>query len=346
MKIEFLHLGEISYSQAATLMDEKKLRAVEQKTGFFFFLEHPTTYTSGLKTRPEHILSPGIEPVRISRGGSVTVHSPGQLIIYTVFPIDLTHGLEVFIRRLEGAIVEQLWFHGIDAWLSPPDSGVFTSFGKIAFVGLSMRNRIISHGAAVSLNNDLSLFDTIHSCGLETPMTSAKTILNKEISIENFSHALEESLVNRFSEQSKEEEKAELHKTLEKLETDPFYRYRLGTLYFNERRYRLAHEAFETYWHNCKVQDKRHAKLLQALTQLSTALYKVYENPNRKGATSQMGKAFGRVTDCEILPEILEKAPEFQTTLQDTLALLESEEHLTGLPPFFIQLRRADSEKK
>lgn len=164
-------------------MEEKISEAVQQKKGFVYALEHETVYTAGLKTSPEHILK-DVPCVKTRRGGSITVHNPGQLVFYTVLPLsEIAGDLERYIRTLEISIINTLSFYGITSFQHADHTGVWTKKGKIAFIGISAKKGAVYHGAALNVNNDLNDYLPILSCGLSLPIT--RMIDEPEINTKN-----------------------------------------------------------------------------------------------------------------------------------------------------------------
>ena len=107
----------------------------------------------------------GFEVAETDRGGQATLHSPGQLVIYPIVPL---HKLQISVREfvaiLEQATVDWLAQFKIEAFRKE-DAGVFTSSGKIAFIGIRVEKGITRHGISINLNNDLKLFSGIRACG-------------------------------------------------------------------------------------------------------------------------------------------------------------------------------------
>jgi len=152
-------------------MEEKITDTVQQKKGFVYGLEHKKIYTTGLKTAPEHILE-NINVIKTRRGGSVTVHNPGQLILYAIFPlVEIGGNLEKYIRTLEHSIIHTLSQYSIDSFQHPEHTGVWTKKGKIAFIGIAAKKGAVYHGAALNVNNNLEDYSPILSCGLDLPVT-------------------------------------------------------------------------------------------------------------------------------------------------------------------------------
>lgn len=128
-------------------------------------------YTGGLKTEEGHVLS-RVEVKRLRRGGSVTLHNPGQLVFYTVVPLEMiTCSLEGYIRFLEGVGAAFVGGFGVEAFPGTEHTGVWTRRGKIGFIGIGARRGAIYHGMAINIQNDLRDYDAILSCGLTDPVS-------------------------------------------------------------------------------------------------------------------------------------------------------------------------------
>ncbi len=133
--------------------------------------EHPPVYTLGIAGRREHLLRDnGIPAIKVDRGGQVTYHGPGQLVIYTL--IDLRRrrlGVRDMVRRLEASVVEWLARFGIPACGKPSAPGVYVERegreAKIAALGLRVRNGCTYHGLSVNVAMDLTPFLDIDPCG-------------------------------------------------------------------------------------------------------------------------------------------------------------------------------------
>jgi len=133
--------------------------------------EHPPVYTLGLAGKREHLLHANAIPVlKVDRGGQVTYHGPGQLVVYVM--VDLARrrlGIRALVRRLEGAVVDWLDSSGISAYGKPSAPGVYVSRdgveAKIAALGLKVRNGCTYHGIAVNVAMDLAPFADIDPCG-------------------------------------------------------------------------------------------------------------------------------------------------------------------------------------
>ncbi len=134
-----------------------------------WLVEHPPVYTLGLKTDPAHLISPPphIPLVQTDRGGQVTYHGPGQLILYPL--LDLKRNrltARRLVHDLEKSVIELLSELNMDAHARPDAPGVYVRTGKIASIGLKIRRGFSYHGIALNWRMDLTPFDHINPCGL------------------------------------------------------------------------------------------------------------------------------------------------------------------------------------
>ncbi len=132
-----------------------------------WLLEHPPVYTLGLNTDPAHLLGTGTVPViQTDRGGQVTYHGPGQLIVYVM--VDLARaklGIRSVVTALETAVVKLAASYGITAVPRSDAPGVYVNGAKLASVGLRIRRGATYHGLALNVAMDLAPFRGINPCG-------------------------------------------------------------------------------------------------------------------------------------------------------------------------------------
>ena len=132
-----------------------------------WIVEHPPVFTQGMAGKPEHILHTGAIPVvQIDRGGQVTYHGPGQLVVYTLIDFK-RRGISVrnLVTRLENSIIATLADYGIAAAADPKRPGVYVGAAKIASLGLRIKHGAVYHGLALNIDMDLSQFAYINPCG-------------------------------------------------------------------------------------------------------------------------------------------------------------------------------------
>lgn len=134
-----------------------------------WFLEHPPVYTLGMNGDPAHVLDPGGIPViQIDRGGQVTYHGPGQLVVYPL--VDLRRaglGVRDIVTALEQSVVRLLASLGIDAETRRGAPGVYVQGRKLASVGIRVRRHASYHGLALNVDLDLGPFERINPCGYQ-----------------------------------------------------------------------------------------------------------------------------------------------------------------------------------
>jgi len=317
----FQYIGLTSYEDALRLM-ENALAELRPDEAQVWGLEHPLVYTSGLKTEANHILSDTIRVVPARRGGSVTLHNPGQLVIYFAFPLAAVEGgLERFVRVLESTLAEVLLQIGIDCNLHPGASGVFTPQGKIAFIGLGLKRGFIYHGVSVNLANNLNDFCAIQSCGLTLAMTSVAELSARTISPETFFQKFTEVFAQKLTRITPADFR---QRTTEGIDlTDWRTGFRLGWLAFHERRFWEAHEIWEIYWHEMPPGDLR--IFFHAMIQVAMAYYKLFTVPNLTGALSLLTKALEKL---KVVGNVMliEKQAEFISGLEMQRQELQSAE--------------------
>jgi lipoyl(octanoyl) transferase len=133
-----------------------------------WFVQHPPVFTLGLNASREHVLSPGAIPVvQIDRGGQVTYHGPGQLVVYPL--IDLRRralGVRQLVVALENAVIAHAAELGVTARGSRAAPGVYIEGAKVASIGLRIRRGASYHGLALNVSVDLEPFERINVCGI------------------------------------------------------------------------------------------------------------------------------------------------------------------------------------
>ena len=132
-----------------------------------WLLQHPPVFTLGMAGKREHLLADiGIPVVAIDRGGQITYHGPGQIVIYLL--LDLKRrgfGIKELVRRMEQAIIDLLAAIGISAERLAGAPGVYVAGAKIAALGLRVRNGCTYHGLSLNVDMDLTPFQAINPCG-------------------------------------------------------------------------------------------------------------------------------------------------------------------------------------
>ncbi|MGC8121563.1 lipoyl(octanoyl) transferase LipB [Marinobacter sp. VGCF2001] len=160
-------LGQQPYMETWEAMKSFTANRDQNTVDELWCLEHPRVFTQGQAGKAEHILLPGDIPViQVDRGGQVTYHGPGQLVVYLM--IDLTRhklGVRNLVSAIEQAIVRSLAPSGIDAAPRSDAPGVYVNGAKIASLGLRVRRGCSFHGLALNVNMDMEPFSRINPCG-------------------------------------------------------------------------------------------------------------------------------------------------------------------------------------
>ena len=161
-------LGRVDYAPAWHAMQaftDARLAATPDE---LWFLEHSPVFTQGLNGKPEHLLATGDIPVvGIDRGGQVTYHGPGQLVMYAL--IDLKRqriGVRDLVIALENAVIALAACHGVETSGRHEAPGVYVRDRKLASIGLRVRRGCSYHGLALNVDMDLEPFRRINPCGM------------------------------------------------------------------------------------------------------------------------------------------------------------------------------------
>ena len=157
-----------------------------------WFCEHPPVFAMGLNASEEHLLAPGDIPVvQIDRGGQVTYHGPGQLMVYPLVDIRRANiGVRKLVTALEQGVVDLAAEYDVKAAARPDAPGVYVEGDKLASVGLRIRRGSSFHGMALNVNADLEPFSRINPCGYaELKMTDLHR-LGVDLSLEETSEKL------------------------------------------------------------------------------------------------------------------------------------------------------------
>lgn len=165
-----------------------------------WLVEHPPTYTLGLSGKHEHLLNTGNIPViQSDRGGQVTYHGPGQVVIYTLLDLSrLKLNSRQLVSLLEQAMITALASYGISSAARPDAPGVYVNDKKIGSIGIRIKRNCSYHGLSLNNNMDLRPFDGINTCGYAdlkvTQLADLGTITPTESLANRIIHALTTAL--------------------------------------------------------------------------------------------------------------------------------------------------------
>ncbi len=167
--LEFSFLGRMNYDQAQILQNDLAILVKKTKTTAIIGLEHPAVITRGYRLRASDEFSKGnMSVVQSSRGGMLTIHSEGQLVIYPIVNLrEHQWGVKEYVLKLLETTQYLLNQFGIESFIDDQAVGLFTERGKIAFCGIQVKNGITTHGISLNVRNDLNLFKNIESCGVQ-----------------------------------------------------------------------------------------------------------------------------------------------------------------------------------
>ncbi len=199
-------MGIIDYQAALKLQNRLVQARADGEIGdTVLFLQHPPVITMGKSGRIQNVLDPqtirekNIQVIFTDRGGDVTYHGPGQLVVYPILNLR-DHGLSVpgYVWKLEETVIRLLARFGIEAARAEKMRGVWVGQEKIAALGVHLSRWISKHGLALNVNTNLDPFELINPCGTGRRATSMARILGREISMEEIEPLMIESFAEAF----------------------------------------------------------------------------------------------------------------------------------------------------
>ena len=189
----------ISYKKAMLFLNK---RVDEVKNGkkreLLWILEHPTTYTAGVSFNQKEILDKKIEIVQSNRGGKITLHNPGQKIIY--FVINLNNrkkDIRKFINVIEKSVIQFLETYKIKAKKDKKNIGIWVHQKKIAAIGIRVSRWVAYHGCSINISNNLNQYLKIIPCGLDNRKVTS-IFKEKKIKPKNYENKLAEIFIKNI----------------------------------------------------------------------------------------------------------------------------------------------------
>ncbi len=168
---------KIPYKVAINTL-EKRVNDVKngKKGELIWILEHPLTYTGGVRFNKKDILDKNIDVILTNRGGKITVHNPGQIIIYFVINLNKRkRDIRKFVRTIESSIIQFLRKYDVNSKKDKKNIGIWVKDKKIAAIGIRIKKWIAYHGCSININNNLNDYKKINPCGLDNnKVTSLK----------------------------------------------------------------------------------------------------------------------------------------------------------------------------
>ncbi|MGE5471863.1 MAG: lipoyl(octanoyl) transferase LipB [Bacteroidota bacterium] len=199
VKVLVKRLGRVDYAPTFEAMQAFTAERTAETPDELWIVEHPPVYTLGQAGKPEHILKDlGIPVVQIDRGGQVTYHGPGQVVIYLL--LDLPR-LKIKVRELvtaiEQAVIDLLAAYGVTAERRSGAPGVYVGEAKVAALGLRIRNGCSYHGVSLNVDMDLTPFAAINPCGY----AGLQVVQTKDLDIPLTAHEAGEQLSQHLLQQ-------------------------------------------------------------------------------------------------------------------------------------------------
>jgi len=197
-------LGRVDYAATFQAMQDFTASRTAETPDELWVVEHAPVYTLGQAGKPEHILRDvGIPVVKIDRGGQVTYHGPGQVVIYLL--LDL-HRLKIKVRELvtaiEQAVIDLLASHGVIAERRDGAPGVYVGDAKVAALGLRIRNGCSYHGVSLNVDMDLYPFTAINPCGYAGLKVVQTRDLNIPLTVTEAGEQLSQHLLQQLEKQN------------------------------------------------------------------------------------------------------------------------------------------------
>lgn len=169
MRLQVHYLGLQPYADVWHAMQKFTDSRGTETDDEIWFVQHPAVYTLGKNGKTEHVINPeNIPVVNVDRGGQVTYHGPGQLVVYVLLDLNrLKIGVRSLVTLLEQSVIELLSMYGVEAVARKDAPGVYIGQQKVAALGLRVRCGYCFHGLALNVDMDLEPFERINPCGYE-----------------------------------------------------------------------------------------------------------------------------------------------------------------------------------
>ena len=202
--VKIHRLGQVPYEPTWHAMREKTLaRAGDAGVNVpdeLWLVEHPPVFTQGQAGKPEHLLHDiGVPVVPIDRGGQITYHGPGQVVVYLLLDLPRRHlKVRELVTRIEQAVIDLLAGHGVTAQRRDGAPGVYVGDAKVAALGLRVRNGCCYHGVSLNVDMDLSPFAAINPCGYAGLAVTQLRDLGVNLTLSEAGEALLEQLQHQL----------------------------------------------------------------------------------------------------------------------------------------------------
>ena len=195
-------LGMVDYEPTWRRMQALADRRGAEQPDEIWFLQHPPVFTLGLNGSRAHLLAPGEIPVvQVDRGGQVTYHGPGQLVVYPLLDLGRSGlGVRALVCALERAVIRCVDAYGIEARGDRAAPGVYVDGKKLASIGLRIRRNCSYHGLALNVDMDLEPFRRINPCGFSGLEVTQLADLGVAAPLDTVAEDLERALLGELQD--------------------------------------------------------------------------------------------------------------------------------------------------
>jgi lipoyl(octanoyl) transferase len=205
---EVRFLGLVEYQPTFEAMKQFTAQRKADTCDEIWLLQHPSVYTQGQAGKPEHLLNPNDIPVvQIDRGGQITYHGPGQIVMYLL--LDLRRwklNVRQLVRLMEQSVIDLLAAHGVEAHGREDAPGVYVGDAKIAALGLKIKKGCCYHGLSFNVDMDLAPFANINPCGYAGLRVTQARDLGITVPEQELEQQLAENLLTLLQQGKKQHE--------------------------------------------------------------------------------------------------------------------------------------------
>ena len=171
----------VGYKTAFSFL-KKRVELVKKFQGkeLVWILEHPLIYTRGIRSKENEILDKTIKIIKTNRGGKITLHSPGQKIVYFVLNLNKRKkNIKNLVRQIELCIIDFLKLYKIKSYADKDNIGIWVKGKKIAAIGIRVSNWVAYHGFSINISNNLNHYEKIVPCGLDNKKVTSIQVESK-----------------------------------------------------------------------------------------------------------------------------------------------------------------------
>ena len=199
--MKIINLGLQDYTQTWNAMKNFTQARDANTEDELWIVEHPSVFTQGISGKAEHLLeNSDIPVVSTDRGGQITYHGPGQLIVYCLIDLKrLGIGVKKMVSLIELSIMDLLAKHQIESHIKTGAPGVYVDGAKIAALGLKVKNGRTYHGLSLNVAMELSAFAQINPCGYQGLKVTQMCDLTDNINLESITNELTQILSNHVT---------------------------------------------------------------------------------------------------------------------------------------------------